>query len=50
MTNNDERSGNRGYADWSFVYRDTDGTEHEEVWHYNYSKGGWHFVKKEQIR
>jgi hypothetical protein len=38
------------YADFVFSYRDSDGAEHEEVWHYNHSIHGWYFVKKEQIR
>ena len=54
MTNNDasehSQTGIRRYADWGFVYRNADGTEHEEVWHYNYSNHGWHLAKKEQIR
>jgi DNA-binding transcriptional LysR family regulator len=40
----------QGHADFSFVYRNADGTEHEEVWHYELSKHSWHLVKKQQIR
>jgi hypothetical protein len=39
-----------GHADFSFVYRSADGTEHEQVWHYELSEHSWSLVKKEQIR
>jgi hypothetical protein len=40
----------RHYADFGFVYRNPDGTEHEEIWHYNHSIRGWYLVKKDQTR
>jgi uncharacterized protein YcfL len=51
VTTNDEfvhhaHAPTRCYADFGFVYRNADGAEHEEVWHYNRST----LVKKEQIR
>ena len=33
-----------------FVYRNADGTEHQDIWHFGYSDHGWRPVKKEQIR
>jgi len=45
-----QRGTTTGHRDIGFVYRDADGTEHQEVWHYTYSNHGWQFVKKEQIR
>ena len=53
VTKNDEfepHDATRCYADFGFVYRNADGTEHEEVWHYNRSTHGWYLVKKEQTR
>jgi hypothetical protein len=40
----------RSFMDIGFVYRDADGTEHEEVLHYKRSAHGWYLEKKEQIR
>ena len=40
----------RSFVDIGFVYRNADGTEHEEVLHYKRSTHGWYLAKKEQIR
>jgi hypothetical protein len=40
----------RSFMDVGFVYRDPDGTEHQEVLHYKRSTHGWYLEKTEQIR
>ena len=40
----------RSSMDIGFVYRNADGTEHEEVLHYKRSTHGWYLEKAEQIR
>jgi hypothetical protein len=52
-TKNDEfepHDATRCFADFGFVYRNADGTEHEEVLHYKRSTHGWYLAKNEQIR
>jgi hypothetical protein len=40
----------RCYADFGFVYRNEDGTEHEDVLHYKRSAHGWYLAKRDQIK
>jgi hypothetical protein len=40
----------RSFMDIGFEYRNADGTEHEEVFHYKRSTHGWYLEKSEQIR
>ncbi len=47
---NHSRNGTRYYAEFGVVYRNANGTEHEEVWRYNRSSHSRYVLKKEQIR
>lgn len=40
----------QSFADFGFVYQDTDGTVHEEVLHYKHSTHGWYLAKIDQLR
>ena len=53
MTRNDEYepdNADRCFVDFGFLYRNVDGTEHEEVLHYKRSAHGWYLATTEQIR